>query len=275
MQKLILALTLLIANLLFSQDFKKKAKYLDSIVSKADTVFLIFTKEINFIQSEVPIYDFQIEKSKLNHHGNIDYDTLSNGILTYKNLPNEKRSNLNFKNYSHIESAGPLLFENDEFKKYNENYWNKKVIGYEKRTCVNDDNRILQNRCSDDSFYKYIFYHSYVKSEFQKKYQDYIRNRDSKFKKYEVRYSGRSPNLESGAIGFTEIRTLSISGNNLLFFIDSYYENIIGRQNRRITLPYLSSILKPDKVYYLKTNYSSNGNEDIFEEVKYQKYSID
>lgn len=261
--------------MLFSQSFEKKAKYLDSIVSKADTIFILFTKEINFVQSEVPIYQFQIEIEKLKEYGKIEFDTLNDGRLIYKNLPGQSSSKYVYDTIRRKKQ--PLIFEDDDFRKYNQSdsKKNTKIIGYEKRTCLNNDNRISQDFCSGDSFYKYVFYHSYVKPEYQKKYRDYIQSRDLQYKKYGVRYSGRSPNVESGTTSFIDLKISSIGKNNLLFFVDSFYDNIRGDKVRKITLPYLDAILKPNKVYFLKINCNYDGKEDIFEEVKYQKYITD
>lgn len=271
MQKLFLVIIILISNILFSQDYQRRVKYLDSIVSRADTIFLVFTKEINYIQSDVPIYDSQIDLNKFKEHDKKYYDTLKSSKVIYKNLPTESES----KGFNGIlKKKKSLIFENDEFRMYNQ-YQSKKIIGYEKRICLNSNNRISQNTCSVDSNYNYIFYHSYIRPQYIKKYIDYIRFRDLSFKSYNVRYSGYSPNIESGAIEFTGTKVFSSGNNNLLFFIDDLYENIKGKQTKRIALPYLNAILKENKVYFIKTSTDVNSEEQIFEEVKYQKFVTD
>ncbi|MFC6269535.1 hypothetical protein [Frigoriflavimonas asaccharolytica] len=72
------------------------------------------------------------------------------------------------------------------------------------------------------------------------------------------------------------IQSVNNVSKNLLFYIDSFYVNFMSEHKfKTIILPYLNSILKKDKVYFLKTGYDINLKEDVFEEVTYQKYIID
>lgn len=250
-----------------NSDYKLKTKHLDSLVSKADTIFILFDKEINFVQFDVPIYDFQIEKEKFRDYEKFEYDTLKDGRLIYKNLPGQfDRKSTN----NPIRKQQQLIFENDVFKMYNQHHSkkNRNTIGYENRTCLNDNNTIFNDECNANSFYKYTFYHSYIKHEYQKKYLDYIKYRDFSYKKYGVRYSGRSPNIESGAIGSVKANIKVIGEKSLFFFIDSTDENLRDGKVMRISLPFLDAILKPNKVYFLRTNHNYNGKGSIFEEVK-------
>ena len=274
MKKLLLICSFFILNLISAQktEYERTSKYLDSIVSKADTIFIVFTKEINFVQSEVPIYEHQIDFNKFEDYDKKTYDTLADGRLISKNLPSEFDVMKKINHDSIQKVRKTLIFENSNFRNYNQLPFNtnKKLIGYEKRTCLNENNRAYENDCGGDSNYKIIFYHSYIKPGFHNKYIDYVKKRDIKYKKYDERYSRFIP--VSGATGFTGIQMLDSSKNNLLFYIDTFYFNYRGNhKNKKIMLLHLASILKKNKVYYLKTGFDSNGKEDIFEEVTYQK----
>lgn len=156
-------------------DYERKSKYLDSVVSKSDTIFLVFNKEINFVQSEVPIYEHQIDIHKFKKFERIIFDTLKDGRIVPKNLPGEYDRQI--QNYNVVKKIKqPLIFENNYFRNYNQTpiKINKKLIGYEKRTCINDNNRVYERSCGGDSFYKFVFYHSSVKPEFQNKYLESI-----------------------------------------------------------------------------------------------------
>ncbi|MFC6269565.1 hypothetical protein [Frigoriflavimonas asaccharolytica] len=91
MKKIVLIISLMIFNMVLSQqsDYERKSKYLDSVVSKSDTIFLVFNKEINFVQSEVPIYEHQIDIHKFKKFERIIFDTLKDGRIVPKNLPGE------------------------------------------------------------------------------------------------------------------------------------------------------------------------------------------
>lgn len=110
----------------------------------------------------------------------------------------------------------------------------------------------------------------------KKKYIDYIKFRDENFKRYNIRYSGYSPNFESGAINFKLKKNLKAIENNALFFIVDFSESEQNLRRNIITLPYFKSILREGKVYFMRIETIADQNKNqLFEEVKFQKYLTD
>ena len=109
--------------------------------------------------------------------------------------------------------------------------------------------------------------------EFNEKYLDYVRYRDQNYKSYEVRYSGYSPNVESGALSFTDISNFLKSKNYVMLFIckNSKKSNDLSV---KINIEELDVVLKKGKIYYINLE-STNDEKLLFKEYKFQKYISD